>query len=103
MSLFALNLFDRKTWTNVTKRTLIKRVVNISGDIGASPLDTVSWLNIDACWWTDLHQITLKWSIGICITPNIPINEEFLAVFSKSLLNSFEEPLRSKKTLTYPI
>ena len=85
-----LNLFVRNVWTSVTNNTLNKRVISMSEDIGASPEATVSWLRILACWWTDLHQITLKCNIGIWITPKIPISDEFLAVFPKSLLNCLE-------------
>ena len=81
---------SKEKCTRVTRRTDTKSVVSISEDIGALPVEAVSWLRIDACWWTDLHHMTLKCKIGSCMIPNMPINEEFLAVFPKSSLKLLE-------------
>ena len=87
MSAAILNLFKIEKCNNVTKSTEISSVVRISDDIGALPVETASWLKIDACWWTDLHQITLKCNIGSWMIPNIPMKAEFLDVLPRSSVN----------------
>ena len=90
MSAVILNLFNNEKCNNVTKRIDNKSVVRISEDMGTLPVAAVSWLKIDACWWTDLHQITLKCKIGSWIIPKIPIKDEFLDIFPRSSLNFLE-------------